>query len=138
MANPAENEPIGGLVKGLITDVTDLVRNEVALAKAEASEKLDNVVGGVEILMVGAVFAIAAVGVLLSALVAGIAALLVQWGLQDASATALSAALVGLVFGSIGWALIASGLKSLRVRNLNMDRTMNSLRRDASVIKEKI
>lgn len=138
MANPAENEPIGGLVRGLVSDVTNLVRNEVALAKAEASEKLDHAISGVETLLVGTVFAIGAVGVLLTALVAGLSAIFVQWGMQDTSATALSAAIVGLVFAAIGWALIASGLHALRARNLKMDRTASSVRRDVGVVKEKI
>ncbi|NDK54245.1 phage holin family protein, partial [Rhizobium laguerreae] len=77
MAKSSENIPLSELVSGLVGDVMGLLRKEIDLAKTEASEKLSQALSGVEILLFGLVLAIGAVGVLLSALVGGLAAFLV-------------------------------------------------------------
>lgn len=137
MAKQGENAPLSELLKGLVNDVTGLVRKEIELAKTEASERFDKAISGVETLLVGAILAIAALGVLLSAVVAGLAAIFVQTGMSDPSATALSGAIVGIIFAVAGWMLISRGLKALRVRNLGLDRTASSVRRDVGVVREK-
>ncbi|MCO6188628.1 phage holin family protein [Rhizobium sp. L1K21] len=136
MPDQKERAPIAELATELIADVSSLLRKEIALAKAEASEKLDQAISGVEILIAGIVFTIAAVGVLLTALVTGIAALFVQWGMPEMSATTLSAVIVGLIFALIGWRLLANGMSALKARNLTMDRTADSVRRDVRTAKE--
>lgn len=138
MVKPVENAPLSELLTGLVNDVTGLVRKEIVLAKTEASERFDKALTGVETLLVGAILAVAALGVLLSAVVAGLAAIFVQNGMSDPGATALSGAIVGVIFAGAGWLLISKGLKALRARNLSLDRTMNSVRRDVGVVKEKI
>ena len=138
MVKSVENAPLSDLVTGLVADVTGLVRKEIDLAKTEASEKFSKALGGVEILLVGVVFAIGAVGVLLSALVSGLAAVFVKSGMLETSAHALAAIIVGVVFAGIAWIMMSTGLKALRARNLSMDRTVSSLRRDVDVVKEKI
>lgn len=137
MAKIQENTPLAELLTGLVSDVTGLVRKEVDLAKAEASEKFSQALTGVETLLVGVVFAIGAVGVLLSALVSGLAALFVRLDMNENSADALAAVIVGVVVAAIAWLLMSRGLTSLRARNLTMERTADSFRRDAQVIKEK-
>ena len=57
------------LLRGLVDDVMGLFRKEIELAKAEASEKVDRMIGAAELLLIAAVLMIGAVGVLLSALV---------------------------------------------------------------------
>ncbi|MDY6964303.1 MAG: phage holin family protein, partial [Pseudomonadota bacterium] len=74
MANPIDNRPLSELVSGLVSDITGLFRKEINLAKTEASEKMSHAVNGLEAFGAGLVFAIAAVGVLLAALVNGLAA----------------------------------------------------------------
>ncbi len=91
---------------------------------------------GVETLLIGTVLAIGAVGVLLSALVGGVAALLVSMGLGPVAADALAALIVGVVIALIAWGMISRGLAPLRGSNLKLERTADSLRRDAAVIKE--
>ena len=133
----SENTPLSELVTGLVSDVTGLIRKEVDLAKTEASEKFSQALTGVELLLVGVVFAIGAVGVLLSALVSGLAAVFVRMNMHETSAQSLAAVIVGVVFAAIAWVLMSRGLKSLRARNLSMDRTADSLRRDVNVVKER-
>jgi drug/metabolite transporter (DMT)-like permease len=50
----------------------------------------------------------------------------------------LGAAVVGLVTGLIGWALLNGGLKQLKQVSLVPRRTLSSLSRDAEMAKEKL
>ncbi|MBX4938635.1 phage holin family protein [Rhizobium binae] len=138
MAKSSENTPLSELVGGLVGDVTGLLRKEIDLAKTEASEKLSRALSGVEILLFGLVLAIGAVGVLLSALVGGLAAFLVTQGFTQTTASALASLIVGVIIAAIAWALVSRGLAALRGNNLKLDRTASSLRRDVDVVKDKI
>ncbi|MBZ9605266.1 phage holin family protein [Phyllobacterium chamaecytisi] len=138
MTDVNESRPLPELVRGLITDVTGLVRKELNLAKTEASESFTRALGGIEILAAGVVFAIGALGVLLSALVTGLTTILVSQGFTEPSANALSALVVATVIGVIAWALISKGISALRGSNWKMERTTTSLGNDANVIKEKM
>lgn len=139
MANTPENRPLSELVTSLVGDISGLFRKEVNLAKAEVSEKISHAMSGVEVLLGGLIFAIGAVGVLLAALVSGLAAFLVaSLGFADQNAEALSAVVVGLVVAIIAWMMISKGISALKnSSNLNLDRTTTSLRRDAQVLKER-
>lgn len=138
MAKTNENTPLSELVGGLLSDVTGLLRKEIDLAKTEVSEKLKKAMSGVEFLMIGLVLAIGAVGVLLSALVSGLAVVLSRYGISEVSANALAAVIVGLIIGAIAWLLISRGIAALRGTELKLDRTTASLRRDAEIVKEKV
>ncbi|NEK34283.1 phage holin family protein [Rhizobium leguminosarum] len=138
MVKSVDSTPLSELVGGLVADVTGLLRKEIDLAKTEASEKFSQVLSGVEVLVFGLVLAIGAVGVLLSALVGGLAAFLVTEGFTETSASSLASLIVGVVIAVIAWALVSRGLAALRGSNLKLDRTATSLRRDANVVKEKI
>ena len=138
MANNMENRPLSELVSGLVSDITGLFRKEITLAKTEASEKMSQALTGVEDFAAGLVFAVAAVGVLLAALVKGLAAFLMARGMTEASADALASVIVGVVVALIAWAMIHRGLSTLRGENLKLDRTSSSIRRDAQMIKERV
>jgi len=136
--NRVENAPLSELLGGLVADVTSLLRKEIDLAKAEASEKLSQALGGIEYLIVGLVLAIGAVGVLLSALVTGLAAFLVAHGVAPSNASAYAALIVGIAIAAVAWVLVSKGLNSLRGTNLALNRSAASLRRDVDAVKEKI
>ncbi|PDT15411.1 nutrient deprivation-induced protein [Rhizobium sp. J15] len=138
MAKPSENMPLADLVGGLLSDVTGLLRKEIDLAKAEASEKLAAVLSGVEILLIGTILAIGAIGVLLSAVVSGVAALLVAQGFSEPVASALAAIIVSVIIGFIAWIMIRRGLAAFRRSNLALGRTTTSLRRDVQTVKDKL
>jgi hypothetical protein len=138
MAKSPDSAPLSELVGGLVADVTGLLRKEIDLAKTEASEKLSQALSGVEVLVVGLVLATGAVGVLLGALVGGLAAFLVAQGLTQTSATALSSLIIGLLIAAVAWAMVSRGLAALRGSNIKLNRTATSLRRDVDAVKEKI
>jgi len=139
MARTSEDTtPLSELVGGLVSDVTGLLRKEIDLAKTEASEKLSHALNGIEVLIVGLVLAIGAVGVLLSAIVQGLAAFLVTQGIAQPTANAIAALLVAIVIGGIAWAMVSRGISALRATNMKLDRTATSIRRDVDVVKEKM
>jgi hypothetical protein len=137
MASSLDNRPLSELVSGLVADISGLFRKEINLAKTEASEKMSHALTGVEAFAAGLVFAIAAVGVLLAALVKGLTAFFVAQGMTEPNADALSSVIVGVVVALIAWGMISRGLSALRGENLKLDRTSASLRRDAQLIKER-
>ncbi|MFP3546779.1 phage holin family protein [Rhizobium sp. SIMBA_035] len=138
MAEQNQNAPLSELISGLISDVSGLMRKEIDLAKTEASERISSALGGIGIIVLGMVLSIGAVGVLLSALVSGLALLLVRNGMRDIESNALSALIVGAVIGGVAWVLVSRGIAALRSSNLKLDRTTTSLRRDVGIVKEKI
>jgi hypothetical protein len=126
------------LLGNLATDISGLFRKEIQLAKAEASQKVDVILGATQKLAIGAVLGIAAAGVLLAAIVSGLAAVFVGMGMGPALANALSAIIVAAVFGGIAWTLISGAIAAMRAEKLNMDRTVHSLAQDARVVTEKL
>jgi len=138
MAEQNQNAPLSELISGLIADVSGLMRKEIDLAKTEASERIASALGGIEVIVVGLVLSIGAVGVLLSALVSGLALLFVRNGMGDAESNALAALIVGAVIGVVAWVLVSRGIAALRSSKLKLDRTTTSLRRDVGIVKEKI
>ncbi|OWV80949.1 nutrient deprivation-induced protein [Rhizobium sp. R634] len=138
MAKPSENTSLAELIGGLLNDVAGLLRKEIDLAKTEASEKLSAALSGVEILLIGTILAIGAIGVLLSAVVSGVAALFVAQGLGEPTASALASIIVSVVIGLIAWIMIRRGLASFRRSNLTLARTTTSLRRDVQIVKDKL
>jgi AcrR family transcriptional regulator len=137
MAHVDTGRSLPELLGSLATDISNLFRKEIQLAKAEASEKVDVILGATQKLAIGAVLGIAAAGVLLAAIVTGLAAIFVGMGMDPTLAHSLSAIIVAVVFGGIAWMLISGAISAMRAEKLNMDRTVHSLARDAQVVTEK-
>jgi uncharacterized membrane protein len=133
-----DNRPLSELIGGLAGDISGLFRKEIELAKAEASEKLSQTMSGVELLIAGGVLALGALGVLLTAIVSLLSAFLINQGVDPTFANAISAGIVTIVVGIIAWGLVSKGLSNLKGSNLNLNRTVSSLNRDAQVVKERL
>lgn len=127
---------IGDLLGGLASDISGLFRKEIQLAKAEASEKIDEAMKAGRNLAIGGVLAIGAIGVLLAALVTGLAALLINMGMAETPASFVAGLIVAAVIGGVAWMMISRGLAELKTNKLNMERTTNSIRMDAEAVKE--
>jgi hypothetical protein len=138
MSHVEQGRSLPDLLGGLATDISNLFRKEIQLAKAEAGEKIDMVMAAAQKLAIGAVLGIGAVGVLLAAIVTGLAAILVGIGMEPTLANSLAAILVAPVVGAIAWSLISGALAAMKAEKLNMDRTVHSLARDAEVVTEKL
>jgi len=137
-ANPNTGEPLSQLVRGLIQDVSTLFRKEVALARAEAGEKVSTALDGGKLIAIGGVLAIGAIGTLLAAIVAIVAAGFVSMGLEPLLANSLAALVVAVVVGLIAWMLINSGMRHVRQANFDMQKTARAFSDDAAAIRERV
>ena len=138
MAHVDTGRSLPELLGSLVTDISNLFRKEVELAKAEASEKVNVILGATQRLAIGAVLGIAAAVVLLAAIVTGLAAVFVGMGMEPVLANSLAALIVAIVFGGVAWMMISGAISTMRAEKLNMDRTVHSLARDAQVVTEKL
>jgi hypothetical protein len=127
--DPRADHSIGDIAAGLAGDLQDLVRGELALARAEFDQKLQGLVTAAIAVVGGALVAFAGLVVLLE----GGAALLAEW-----MPTWAALLIVGIVIVLVG-ALIARGaLAKLSLQNLKPDRTVASVRADARIVKEHV
>jgi membrane protein implicated in regulation of membrane protease activity len=134
----SETKSLPELIGGLASDISGLFRKEIELAKTEVSEKVSQASHALAFVAAGAVLALGALGVILSAIVTALAAVFVGAGMGATAANSVAAAIVGIVVAVVAWLQISRGLNGLKVSNLKLDRTSASLQRDASVVKERL
>ncbi|MCB1339742.1 MAG: phage holin family protein [Pseudooceanicola sp.] len=127
MSDPAPRSA-GSLLTDALRALSDLVRGEIALAKAEAASKLRQAGGGLGMIAAGAVVALVALNALAGAAIAA----LVAQGL----AAGWAGLIVAVALALIALVLVAAGKKALDPDNLMPRRTARNLRRDAIVVKE--
>lgn len=118
------------LLKQLRDDTTTLVREEVALAKTEMSEKASKFSRNAAFLAAGAMIGYTALLLILLALGFLLAEFFVSQGMRDGTATFLGLLIVGVIVGAISGALISKGIKTLKGEKLAPERTIETLRED--------
>lgn len=121
---PRDQAPLRALLSELTSDFSNLFRQEVALARAETSEKVAQARTGVVWLAAGGVIAFASLIILLMAAV---------YGLSEVMHPGWAALIVGGVTLLIGLIAMASGRSHLKAKSMMPRRTVESLRRDADV-----
>ena len=121
----AEQGSVAGLLTRLMDDAVALAKNEIALAKAEARGALDDVKKSI------APFAIAG-GVLLAGALTLVAALVLA--LAEVMEPWLAALIVSVGLLLIGWMLLKAGQRKVAHIGDRLDRTQNSLQKDATVV----
>lgn len=126
---PLDNRPLGDLFGDLATDMSNLVRQEVALAKLEITQKAAYVGRNVGYLVIGGAVAYAALLAIIAAVIMLLAKLVPNWG---------SALIVGVVVGGIGWLLIGKAMMALQHADLTPRETVETLKEDATWMKEQI
>ncbi|HEX7013556.1 MAG TPA: phage holin family protein [Steroidobacteraceae bacterium] len=122
---PLEGESAAGLLGRLFTDLTALLRHEVALAKAEFHDSATQVKGGMAAFAAAAAVLLAGVLALLAAAILGLAEVLAPW----ASALIIGAALV-----IVGFVMLQVAKKKLQPSNIDMDRTRHAVKKDAEIL----
>lgn len=120
-----QRESAAGLLSRLLADFTALVRNEIALAKAEFSEAASSAKAGFAALVIAAVVLLAGSLTLLAAAVLALAEIMEPW---------LAALIVGVALAIAGAVLLQSAKKKLQPSNLDMGRTRTAVRSDAEVL----
>lgn len=119
-------------------EATDLVRQEVFLAKTELMEKATKAGKNTGVLAAGALVAYTG---LIFILLAG--SILVSFGLEAAGlgpawSTWLGPAIVGLAVVLAGWGMFSKGKKTLTAESLALENTQASLREDKEWTKRKV
>lgn len=123
------NQTIQGLVGEALRESTDLAQKEFTLFKTEVSQNIRTLFMGLAMLVVAAVFAIAAVMLLTESLV--------EWLATVVNSEALAALIVGGVLALIAIGLGLWGRSAMTSSSLMPQRTMRSLKRDAEVLSER-
>jgi Putative Actinobacterial Holin-X, holin superfamily III len=118
------------LMGDLVTHVTELVRKEIQLLRAEMSEKTTKAIVAIGTVVGAVVLALTALNVLAAALVAA---------LTEAGLPAVwSAVIVGGALALIALLMARGGIASLKASSLAPERTVRSASQDAAMVKEKV
>ena len=126
---PRPERPIAALLSDLANETGTLVRQEIALFKAEIGEKLGRLGTGAGALAAGGLIAFSGWLALIAAAILGLSRVLAPW---------LAALIIGVVVIAIGAGLLLFGKSRLNGDALVPRRTLNSLREDEEWIREEI
>ena len=124
-----EQRSLGDLLRDLANDSTRLVRDEIALARTEATNKARQAGVAVAMMVAGAVLAIPAILFVLQAVVTLLSNFMYDW---------IAMLLVALVLGLAAFLLVRKGQAALSAGSLTPERTAANLRRDVSLVQEKV
>jgi uncharacterized membrane protein SpoIIM required for sporulation len=127
MEQQRDERSLGELFADLARETSNLVRQEVTLARTEMTEKVTQVGRDGGTIGMGGAIAYAGFLAIVAALILGLGQFLPLW---------LSALIVGLVVGGIGYAVLQSGLSALKRANLTPHETIETLKEDAEWAKE--
>jgi hypothetical protein len=128
-ARRMDERPLGELFSDLVNETTTLVRNEVALAKIELTQKATKIGTNIGSLVVGGAIAYAALLAFCAAVILLLDRVMPAW---------LAALIVGVIVGGVAWLLIGKAIATLRTMQLKPQETVESLKEDAQWIKEQI
>jgi uncharacterized membrane protein YqjE len=124
-----DNRPLGDLFGDLASDMGNLVRQEVELAKVELTQKAKYLGRNIGYLVVGGAVAYAALLAIIAAIIMLLAKVVPHWG---------AALIVGVVVGGIGWLLIGKAMMALQQTELTPRETVETLKEDATWMKQQI
>jgi uncharacterized membrane protein SpoIIM required for sporulation len=126
-ANQTSDDSIRDIASRLSGNLSELMRKEIDLGKAELTQKFRHLSIQVAALAIGGAVLYAGLLVLLAAAVLGLSTVLSPW---------LSALLIGAVVSLIGVALLLKGKKGLAEQDVKPTQTVRSVQRDFQVMKE--
>lgn len=126
---PKSERSLATLLSDLATETILLMRQEMALLKAELHEKFSRVGQGATALGAGALIAYSGWLALVAAMVLALATVLPAWA---------AALIVSVVVIGIGAALLLIGKNRLDSQSLMPQRTLRTLREDEEWLKERL
>ena len=118
---------LGEIVGGLATDVQDLVKGEIALARAEFEQKLHRLIGALLWVLGGALVGFAGLAVLLQGGAAALALRIPAWA---------ALLVVGVVIIIVGGLIARLGLGMFSLKTLTPERMAANLQKDVRMVKE--
>lgn len=117
---------VTGLIKQLANDITSLFTKELALAKVEVSNSINEAKAGAVSMISGGSVLYAGFIVLLAAAVLGLSEVIEPW---------LAALIVGGIVAIIGLVMVKSGQKKLQPSAFRPEHTIDSLQKDKRAVK---
>ncbi|UEM23770.1 phage holin family protein [Skermanella mucosa] len=117
---------MSGLFANLRQEATLLVKREIELARVEAGQKVGQISRGAVALAVGG--AVLFIGILFLML-AG------TWGLSEYIEPWISALVVGGIVLLVGVVMLLKGISNMKKLNLTPERTLETLKGDASLVR---
>jgi hypothetical protein len=121
--------PVAALLSDLAGETSTLVRQEIALFKAELNESLARIGVGAGALAAGGVIAFSGWLALVAAAILGLSYVLAPW---------LAALIIGVAVVALGAGLALFGKSRLKADGLVPRRTLNSLREDEAWIRDQV
>lgn len=131
-------QPLPDLIRELRDETATLVGQEIALAKAEISEKTRRIARDLIYIAAGVALAYAALVLLLLAIRDFLLSSMVEGGMSAGVAMWLSPLIVGVVAGVVGSVLANQGKKKLADEGITPEKTAQSLREEKNWLKHKI
>jgi Putative Actinobacterial Holin-X, holin superfamily III len=133
----SRSESIADLIKELRDDALLLVRQEVALAKTEMSEKIGAAFRNIGYAIAGGLVAFLGLVFILQAVTALIGVGLKAAGVASEQCLWLAPLIIGVVVAVIGTILVTKGIATLKNETLVPEKTIESLKGDKAWIQSK-
>lgn len=124
-----DERSIGELFSELAAETGTLIRQEVALAQAELTDKATTVGKNVGFLAIGGAVAYAALLAVIAGVIIGLSNFVSAW---------IAAIAVGVVIGIVAYLLITSAINGLRNADLKPEETVESIKEDAQWLKRQM
>ena len=124
-----EERSLGDLFSDLASETGTLIRQEVALAQTELTEKATSVGKNVGYLVVGGAVGYAAALALIAAVIIGLSNFVPAWA---------AALIVSVIIGVVAFMMISSALAALKKTNLTPRETVETLKEDAQWLKNQV
>ncbi len=124
-----QDRSIGELFSELANETSHLIRQEIALAKVELTQKANSVGRNVGFLVLGGAVAYAALLALLAAIIILLANVMPWW---------VAALIVAVLVGIIAGVLVSKALTALRKTDVAPRQTVETLKEDAQWAKQQI
>ncbi|HEX8598160.1 MAG TPA: phage holin family protein [Chloroflexia bacterium] len=125
-----DDRSLGELFADLAKESSVLVRQEVALAKAEMTQKAGQVGKDIGFLAVGGLVLYAGLLAIIAAIIIVLGTIGVPWW--------LAALVVGVLVAGVGYFLVQKGMQALKTENLAPKQTIETLKEDAEWAKEQV
>ena len=124
-----EERSLGELFANLANETGTLVRQEVALAQAELTQKATSVGKNVGFLVVGGAVGYAALLAVIAAVIIGLANFIPAWA---------AALIVAVIVGIVAFIMISSALGALKKTEVTPRETVETLKEDAQWLKNQV
>ena len=129
IVNPPGERPLGELLSDVTTQLQELVRKEMELARADIKQEVDKAVKGVT------AFAVAGVVGLLAAVALVLAA---GWGLSEIVPEGVAFLIVGVFLLAVAGGLFAAGKKKVAQVSPVPQRTVETVKEDVETAKDSL